>query len=107
MQRMALTWQVSQTFGMSDIVAHFPEHDKMKRKDGKREGKTYREDKSLTLPNDPVILYSMLNTKLRDQYVSLTELCDDLDIGEQEILGTMTAAGYVYDAGINQFRRKG
>ena len=32
MQRMALTWQVSQTFGMSDIVAHFPEHDKMKRK---------------------------------------------------------------------------
>ena len=107
MQRMALTWQVSQTFGMSDIVAHFPEHDKMKRKDGKREGKTYREDKSMTLPNDPVILYSMLNTKLRDQYVSLTELCDDLDIGEQEILGTMTAAGYVYDAGINQFRRKG
>ena len=61
----------------------------------------------MTLPNDPVILYSMLNTKLRDQYVSLTELCDDLDIGEQEILGTMTAAGYVYDAGINQFRRKG
>ena len=104
---MALTWQVSQTFGMSDIVAHFPEHDKMKRKDGKREGKTYREDKSMTLPNDPVILYSMLNTKLRDQSVSLTELCDDLDIGEQEILDLMTAAGFVYDAGINQFRRRG
>ena len=32
-QRMALTWQVSQTFGMSDIVAHFDEHDKMERRD--------------------------------------------------------------------------
>ncbi len=59
----------------------------------------------MTLPNDPAILYSMLNTKLRDQSVS--QLCDDLDIGEQEILDLMTAAGFVYDAGINQFRRKG
>ena len=61
----------------------------------------------MTLPKDPAILYSMLNTKLRDQSVSLTELCDDLDIGEQEILDLMTAAGFVYDAGINQFRRRG
>ncbi len=38
----------------------------------------------MTLPNDPAILYSMLNTKLRDQSVSLTELCDDLDIGRRQ-----------------------
>ena len=61
----------------------------------------------MTLPHDPAIRYSMLNTTLRDQSVSRTELCDDLDIGEQEILDLMTAAGFVYDAGINQFRRKG
>lgn len=58
----------------------------------------------MMLPEDPTILYSLLNTKLRDQYSSLTQLCDDLDLDEQEILGTMTAAGYQYDAGLNQFR---
>ena len=41
----------------------------------------------MTLPNDPAILYSMLNTKLRDQSVSLTELCDDLDIGSSGARG--------------------
>jgi len=55
------------------------------------------------LPQDPVILFSFLNTKLRDQYPSLTALCDDMDEDEQSILEAMTAAGYRYDAGRNQF----
>ena len=31
------------------------------------------------LPQDPNILLSYINTKLRDQYPSLDALCDDLD----------------------------
>ncbi|HJB69908.1 MAG TPA: DUF4250 domain-containing protein, partial [Candidatus Flavonifractor avistercoris] len=30
------------------------------------------------LPKDPVILLSVINTKLRDFYPSLDALCDDL-----------------------------
>ena len=37
------------------------------------------------LPNDPAILLSVVNTKLRDQYSSLAALCDDLDVSEDEI----------------------
>ncbi len=58
------------------------------------------------LPQDPVILLSVLNTKLRDQYNSLMELCDDLDEDEASILLTMEHAGYVYDREANQFKQK-
>lgn len=56
------------------------------------------------LPQDPVILLSVLNTKLRDRYGSLMELCDDLDEDEASILLTMEHAGYVYDRKANQFK---
>ena len=55
------------------------------------------------LPQDPMILLSVLNTKLRDQYPSLMELCDDLDEDEASILLLMEHAGYVYDRDKNQF----
>ena len=32
------------------------------------------------LPKDPVILLSVINTKLRDFYPSLDALCDDLQV---------------------------
>ena len=53
----------------------------------------------------PVILYSLLNTKLRDQYSSLSDLCDDQGLDERELLNTMRAAGYVYDDIVRQFRK--
>ena len=59
----------------------------------------------MTLPNDPVILYSLLNTKLRDQYSSLSDLCDDQGLDERELLNTTRAAGYVYDDIVRQFRK--
>ena len=37
------------------------------------------------LPNDPIMLMSVVNTKLRDIYPSLERLCDDLDISEKEL----------------------
>ena len=56
------------------------------------------------LPKDPVILLSFLNMKLRDQYKSLMDLCDDLDEDEAEILKIMRDAGYTYDRDKNQFK---
>ena len=56
------------------------------------------------LPKDPVILLSFLNMKLRDQYKSLMDLCDDLDEDEAEILKIMHDAGYTYDRDKNQFK---
>ena len=55
------------------------------------------------LPKDPIILFSVLNMKLRDFYPSLDALCDDLDEDKQALLETMAAAGFRYDAGRNAF----
>jgi len=56
------------------------------------------------LPQDPVMLCSYLNMKLRDSYSSLSTLCEDMDEDEGDILEKMKAAGYVYDANNNQFK---
>ncbi|MGN0505317.1 MAG: DUF4250 domain-containing protein [Lachnospiraceae bacterium] len=56
----------------------------------------------MTLPNDPNMLYSMLNMKLRDFYDSLEALCDDLDIDFTELTGRLAAAGYQYDSTSNR-----
>ena len=58
------------------------------------------------LPQDPIMLLSFLNMKLRDQYSSLTELADDLAIGQEELKGIcvkLAAVDYHYDAGKNAF----
>ena len=55
------------------------------------------------LPQDPVILLSYLNTKLRDQYPSLEALCDDLQADAGEIAAKLEAVGYVSDPQRNQF----
>ncbi len=57
------------------------------------------------LPNDPAILLSVINTKLRDQYSSLSALCDDLDVSEEEIKSKLASLGYEYDASQNRFRK--
>lgn len=55
------------------------------------------------LPNDPFILFSMLNMKLRDQYASLDALCDDMDVDREELVEKMRKAGFRYDAERNAF----
>ena len=55
------------------------------------------------LPKDPVILLSFVNTKLRDEYSSLAELCAALDADEAALKETLAALNYAYDAERNQF----
>ena len=56
------------------------------------------------LPKDPALLLSVVNTKLRDEYESLEDLCAALDIAPEEISATLAALGYAYDETQNQFR---
>ncbi|MBE6853489.1 MAG: DUF4250 domain-containing protein [Ruminococcus sp.] len=56
------------------------------------------------LPNDPAILLSVINTKLRDFYASLSDLCDDMDVSESEIKQKLAMIGYEYDKEQNRFR---
>ena len=55
------------------------------------------------LPQDPYILLSFINTKLRDEYPSLTELCAALDADEREITAALDAVGCRYDPEQNRF----
>jgi hypothetical protein len=57
-----------------------------------------------TLPSDPIMLLSVINMKLRDQYDSLDSLCDDLDVNKEEIINKLSSVNYVYDEEQNQFK---
>ena len=56
-----------------------------------------------TLPNDPVILLSFINTKLRDEYDSLDKLCASLGADADAIKARLGSIGYVYDVKLNKF----
>ncbi|MCD7808790.1 MAG: DUF4250 domain-containing protein [Erysipelotrichaceae bacterium] len=56
------------------------------------------------IPNDPVMLLSFINMKLRDQYDSLDSLCDDLDVSKQDIIDELESINYQYDETNNQFK---
>lgn len=55
------------------------------------------------VPQDPVMLLSFLNLKLRDFYGSLDALCEDLDLNREEILEKMKQIDYTYDEKNNRF----
>ena len=55
------------------------------------------------IPKDPVILLSYGNTKLRDDYGSLGELCGALDLAESELKSQLERIGFCYDAEQNRF----
>lgn len=55
------------------------------------------------LPQDPIMLVSFLNLKLRDNYSSLRDLCDDLDEDEASIISKLKNSGFVYNEDTNQF----
>ena len=56
------------------------------------------------LPEDPDMLVSVLNMKLRDVYPSLEALADDLDVSAEELLSKLGTAGYGYDKEARAFR---
>ena len=57
-----------------------------------------------TLPKDPMILLSYMNTQLRDNYSSLEEMCQALDLDEHQIRKTLSDIGFEYVSEKNCFR---
>ena len=57
----------------------------------------------MKLPEDPVMLLSFVNTKLRDHYASLDALCDDLDAPRAALETKLGEIGYFYNAKENRF----
>ena len=55
------------------------------------------------LPSDPMMLLSVINTKLRDEFLSLDELCDALDESKDEVCAKLTAIDYHYHPDQNRF----
>ncbi|MCB7303393.1 DUF4250 domain-containing protein [Bariatricus massiliensis] len=55
------------------------------------------------LPNDPVLLLSVINTKLRDYYADLDALCDDLQIDRELLTEKLGSIDYEYEEKRNQF----
>ena len=57
----------------------------------------------MNLPKDPVMLLSVVNTKLRDQYDSVDALCEDMHVGKEAIINILKGIDYEYDEFRNQF----
>lgn len=55
------------------------------------------------IPKDPAMLLSFINLKLRDYYSSLEDLCEDLDVAQEEITEKLAGIDYHYDREKNQF----
>lgn len=56
-----------------------------------------------TIPKDPVMLLSYINTLLRDQYSSLELLGEEMELNVQELKEKLSVIDYTYDAERNQF----
>ncbi len=56
-----------------------------------------------TLPKDPVMLLSFVNTQLRDHYPSLEEFAAIYQIDAAEVISALKTIDYEYDPATNQF----
>lgn len=57
----------------------------------------------MDLPKDPFMLMSLINMKLRDNYSSLDELCEDMDIDRKMLEQQLAEAGFEYSPEHNKF----
>lgn len=55
------------------------------------------------LPQDPMILFSFVNMKLRDYYPSLAAMCDDMGIEQTALEAKLATVGFEYSAEHNKF----
>ena len=57
----------------------------------------------MILPKDPVMLLSLINTKLRDFNSSLDDFCKENNLNEDEIKKKLEMIDYHYDEFKNKF----
>ena len=56
------------------------------------------------IPENPVMLLSFVNTKLRDQFDSLESFCDYFDLSQEELEAKLKSIDYTYNKELNQFK---
>lgn len=54
-------------------------------------------------PMDPYILLSYINTKLRNEFQSLDDLCQSLGLDPSQIITSLSNIGYSYNLEHNAF----
>ncbi len=57
----------------------------------------------MSIPKDPIMLLSYVNTQLRDFYPSLEDLCKGLDINQSELVEKLRGVSYEYNKDLNKF----
>lgn len=57
----------------------------------------------MKLPRDPMLLLSVVNTKLRDFYKDLDSLCEDMGVSKEDIILSLSKIEHEYDEERNQF----
>ena len=57
----------------------------------------------MKLNEDPMMLYSFINMKLRDFYPSLDALCEDMNVEKEVIVRTLKRVGFEYNPERNRF----
>ena len=57
----------------------------------------------MKLPEDPMMLSSFINMKLRDFYPSLDALCEDMNVEKEVIVRTLKRVGFEYNPERNRF----
>ena len=57
----------------------------------------------MNLPEEPMMLYSFINMKLRDFYPTLDALCEEMNVEKAEILKRLKMVGFEYDPERNRF----
>ena len=87
MHRLQLKWKVTDVIIFCNNYVH-------------KKGK----DPMSAIPKDPMILLSYINTQLRDNYSSLKELCQAMDLDEDQIKKTLSDIGFEYEPEQNCFR---
>lgn len=58
----------------------------------------------MSLPKDPVMLLSVVNTQLRDRFSNLEELAEFHSVSLLEIQEKLRAINYEYNEELNQFK---
>jgi hypothetical protein len=57
----------------------------------------------MKIPKDPYMLLSFINTKLRDEYLTLEDLCSSMSIDREQLEIALSSIEYTYVRELNRF----
>lgn len=57
----------------------------------------------MKIPKDPYMLLSYINTKLRDEYLTLEDLCSSMNVNREQLEIALSSIEYTYVRELNRF----